>query len=406
MDYLRRQLDESEEQFCHRICHNREIYGLSWGDVRDLLNTTLGKSYGKDKYRKQESRYMKKLNLYDERNDTDYSYKEIDQFAEETIEEQIFNLKKLKVEVSDRLTQENAIIRRLSRENTLIEMAKTAAETIGAQKYLLPTKNNTLIKDNSKNDKSALLLISDWHYGIDIDCPWNKYNMEIAKRRVAILRDKVIDKINFNNVKDLYVINLGDMIAGNIHLPLRLNSRIDVITQIIEVSEIIAEFLCDLSRNYSIHYSSVLDNHSRIDPNKSDSLQLESLARVTDWYLKERLKNFNIDFDSFDDFGPDMTMVNIFNHSIIGVHGDKDKPKTIIKNLTGYVQHHFDLICSAHLHHFNSDESNNTMLISNGSLMGTDQFASDLRLNSKPTQTLIICTKENVCDTIYRIVLD
>ena len=58
------------------------------------------------------------------------------------------------------------------------------------------------------------------------------------------------------------------------------------------------------------------------------------------------------------------------------------------------------------MHHFSSDESNNTIFICNGSLMGTDNYASSLRYNSKPSQLIIISTPENVVKGIHKIDLN
>ena len=52
------------------------------------------------------------------------------------------------------------------------------------------------------------------------------------------------------------------------------------------------------------------------------------------------------------------------------------------------------------------DESHECLRISNGSLMGVDQYAQDLRLTNKPSQNMIIVSEENVCEVFYRILLD
>ena len=101
-----------------------------------------------------------------------------------------------------------------------------------------------------------------------------------------------------------------------------------------------------------------------------------------------------------------MITFNVFSHKILGVHGDKDKPSTVIEKLSMLSQTHYDLVLTAHYHHFQCDERNNTLLVGNGSLMGTDSFAQKLRLSSKPSQNLIICTPKNVCYAIYKIDLD
>lgn len=387
MQDIHRLPEESELEYKLRIGNKVRLENdLTWYEVADIINSELGYNTTAEAYRKQIGRANAALRL-DTSNDI-------------SMDEKLYELRKERMKLSDQITQNNALIRRLSREETIIDIAKEAVEKISRVK-MLPKYVPALDGDSSK---AGILLISDWHYGIEINGPWNYYNIQIAKERIAKLRDEVISR-GKGVIDELYVLNLGDMIAGNIHLPIRLNSRKDVISQTIEVSELIAEFLNDLSQYFTIKYSSVVDNHSRIDPNKKDALQLESLTRITDWYLKERLKN-TVDFEDCYQFSQDIVVLNILGHNVLGVHGDKDIPTTMINKLSTYTQQHYDLICSAHLHHFSSNESNDTMLISNGSVMGTDQYASDLRLNSKPSQTLIICTEENVCDTIYKIVLD
>jgi hypothetical protein len=74
------------------------------------------------------------------------------------------------------------------------------------------------------------LQISDWHYGIEIDNVYNYYNPEITKCRVELLLLKVLDIVNEQKLSKIVVANLGDLIAGRIHLPIRINSRVDVIT--------------------------------------------------------------------------------------------------------------------------------------------------------------------------------
>ena len=195
------------------------------------------------------------------------------------------------------------------------------------------------------------------------------------------------------------------MISGRIHLPLRINTRLDTVTQTMEVSELIAEFLTELSKRVTIHYYSVEDNHSRIEPNKRDSISTEAFSRVIDWYLKERLKdNSNIEFCD-NEIGDDIASFKVFNHQIVAVHGDKDPQRGIVDKLNSYLQKHVDLIVSAHMHHFSADENNFTEFYCNGSLIGQDQYAADLRLLSKPSQLMFICTQDDVSSVMYKIKL-
>ena len=145
---------------------------------------------------------------------------------------------------------------------------------------------------------------------------------------------------------------------------------------------------------------------SRLEPNIKESLELESLARITGFYLKQRLKSNGRICIKDNEYGLDIASFKVFDHDVIGVHGNKDKQKTVIESLSMYTHKFYDLVLTAHLHHFSADESNEVVRISNGSLMGTDSFAQKLRLNSKPSQALIISTPDNVVEAIHKIDLN
>ena len=320
--------------------------------------------------------------------------------SEDEIEDKLLELKKERVKLSDERTQNNAYIRKLAREETYKSIAIEAVNNI---KDRLPLPSYDDIVKFENEEKEAVLLLSDWHYGIEFNNKWNVYNPDIAKERVTRLYKKVVSHCMDNDISHIHVLNLADLIAGRIHLTIRLESRIDVITQIMEVSELLAQFLNNLTRYFEVDYYSCLDNHSRVEPNKSDSLDLESLCRITDWYLKERLGDtVNIHDNKF---GDDIITLNVLGHPIIGVHGDKDRQNSVIEKMTLFTRQSYDLACTAHMHHFSADEHTGTVLISNGALMGCDTYSKNLRLYSDPSQTLIIVSKENVTECVYRIVL-
>ena len=333
------------------------------------------------------------------------SFTEDDEVEQLMIEDPAFKEKveeaKVKYKLADERTQINAMLRRISREDTIKEIALEIAEKFN-EKYRYSIDLNERQVEQNKN-KEAILQISDWHYGIDIDSPYNVYNPDVCRERVEKLAKEVAQRCALYDIHKLHIVNLGDMIAGRIHLRLRLNSRIDVITQIIEVSEVIANFMYALSTFLDIEYYDTLDNHSRLEPKLSDSLDLESLVRITTWFLKERLKDVKTIHFNNNTLGDDIASFTCLGHKIIAVHGDKDKPETVVHNLSLMAQSYYDLVLTAHRHHFFSDEKNRTIILSNSSLMGTDELAQQLRLTASASQNLIIVTKDNVVDTICRI---
>ena len=358
-----------------------------WREVAEYINNKYSLNLSADAYRRRYSRYINgsrvsSIDVYDG------VQMSMDISAE-------------KYKARDYMNQANSYIRRISREDTLKEIAEDFAN-----KMQRVCKFDNVDKITASSDKEAILCISDWHYGIEINNYNNIYNINIAKQRVTYLLAEVIRFINEYKIKVLHVVNLGDMIAGRIHSQIKMESRVDSVTQIMEVSELIAEFIQELSKRVFVEYYEVLDNHSRIEPNIKESLELESLARITGFYLKQRMKdNFNVNINN-NEFGLDITSFEVLGHKVAGVHGNKDKQKTVINSLTLYTREFYDLILTAHLHHFSADEQNETIRISNGSLMGTDSFAQKIRLNAKPSQTLIVCTKDNPVYAIHKIDLE
>jgi len=310
-------------------------------------------------------------------------------------------LKMQKVAISDERTQVNAYYRSLSREQTFKDIASDWVEKLRFSKPLLTTRED-LAEDT---DKEAILQISDWHYGYDIHNAWNEYDPDICKRRVSELIEKVVSRCRTQNIRTLHVVNLGDLAAGRIHMQIRVQSREDLIGQTMYASEILAEALSELSRYFNVEYYDCTDNHSRVEPNKKESLQTETMTRIIHWYIKTRFDGNDRIHVNDNEFGDDIITFECNGHSVIGVHGDKDGATNVVDRLSGLTGRRYDLCLTAHRHHFFGDEKNYTVLLSNSSLCGADDFSIDHRLTATPAQNLIIATKENITDGIHRIIL-
>ena len=381
--------------------------GYTWNEIGPVINKETGNNLSSSAYRMAYYDWINKEAKEEIEGQITWdngfvdTTKPIDVLSDELPIDELAELKLEKMKLADYRTQVNQMYRRMSREET--------ARIIAQGKPFLTVTKPTRLEDlplGILDRKAAILCISDWHYGSVQDSYYNTFNPDICKQRVDKLIDETLyrlNKLDFNKNDDLYVVNLQDLINGCIHTQTRINNRIDVITQIMEVSEMVAEMLNTFSYYFNVHYVSTMDNHSRIMPDKKDSMDLESLCRITDWYVKERCKN--IEFEN-NIYGDDIATFNVLGHNVAAAHGDKDKPSNIIKNLTLHTRQPYDLMLSAHRHHFSADEENECVLVCNGSIMGTDDFAQSLRLNSKPSQTLIIATPENAVDTIYKINLD
>lgn len=380
----------SNDDFLKYLFFNKTEFDLSWGDIAEIMNKYEIKDFSEDKYRKQCKNFT---NI----NDQKENLNEIDVESELNFQIEIQRLK-------DERSQLNSVYRQVSRENYLKDIAIECAEKLSSTNPFV----NVFKKESTKpfNKKEGLLEISDWHYGIQVDNHWNKYSPEICVKRVQCLLTKTLELIKNNNINKLHVLNLGDLISGRIHSQIRIENKEDVISQVMNVSELLANFLFELSKHVDVEYYDCLDNHSRVEPNKKESLRLESLARITNWFLMERFKNCNNVHINVNEYSDDIIMFKALNWSIAGVHGDLDRLNKVVKNIQLFTHNNIDLICTAHLHHFSCDEENGCTVVTNPSLMGMDSFAESKRLYSKPAQTFLLISDRQPVESIHRILLD
>lgn len=378
------------EIFKRDVFAARAKRNISWAEAAKLINDKFGLTGTPNSYRKEyEAHYKNEI--------------EFDVYGEDETEQKLHDIRIEKLKLSDERTQNNAYLRRISREETIKEIARDFAERMNKEKVFLNFDPPNY--HYSDNYLEGILVLSDWHYGLDVDSYFNKYNPDICKTRLQTLLDKVIEKGVKLGVSKVYVVNLSDLIAGRIHQTIRLQSRIDVITQTMEVSEILAEFMYNLSRHFKIEYYDCLDNHSRIEPIKSESLDLESLTRIIRWFLKERFADSTQININDNNISEDIITFEVLGHKVVATHGHKDRSNKVIDNLTLFTQEHYDLVLSAHEHHFSADEKNNTIRFSSGTLMGSDDYSESLRLTSTPSQLFIVASEENITEYVCRIIV-
>ena len=355
----------------------------SWQEIADLLNERYSLYNTKDFYRKRYSKLV--------------SREEKELYDTNDISDMLLKLKKERVKISDERIQNNSYIRQLARDETIKEIAFGIAEKIGTEKIL------TISDREVGGENSAILQLSDWHYGIECNNYWNVYSPEICKKRIETLSSETISYCRKNNVKNLYVLNLSDLISGRIHTTIRLQNRYDVLTQIIHVSEILSEMLNVFSDYFNVYYYDCYDNHSRLEPKKAESMDEEQLSRITHWYLKKRFEGNPYIFICENTYGNDIITLEIDGHSIGAVHGDKDAPSDVVERLSLMTGKSFELILIGHLHHFGADEVDSCVVLQNGSLMGTDYYAVRLRKRAVPSQNIILVNKKYVANDIHRV---
>lgn len=263
----------------------------------------------------------------------------------------------------------------------------------------------------SNTHREALICLSDLHYGMVTSNIWNTYNTHICKERLKKFVEISKEFIIKNGIDKLHVLLLGDAAHGSIHVTARVKSEEDTCDQLMHVSELIAEAVNDLSSivNSVVVYS-CYGNHLRSVQNKKDSVHTDNIEKIVPWWLKQRLQN-NPKIEITESEYKEFTKLNILGSNIVALHGDlernfKDIGVVINSIFTRKYGEAIDYTISGDKHHLEEFEQFGIESVLIRSLAGTDDYANEHRLYSRPGQTLMIFNDVYGREATYHIPLD
>ena len=384
---LKRLEGETQDQYFYRICSMKESLGFTWPQMTEIFNAEFGCSKGDTAYRKQWAAFNKVFNANADKlvGENVYSIE---------LQEQLDEIYKAKRQLWDQRREYNKILASDARAEHLTEKLIEVANVMPMHDY-----SDMFEFKSADSDKEAVLLLSDWHYGQVSNNIWNAYNTTICKERVAKLFDKVSMALQEHCVKKLHIVLLGDLVNGSIHTSSRVAAEENTCEQLMHVSEIIANFINTLSVFVeSIDVYSTYGNHARTIQNKEDSIHSDNLERIVPWWLKQRLKinpRINIIDSEFYEF----IYFNVCGYNVVCTHGDLDQFKQLGLTINSLFSKKYgktiDYTFSGDKHHLESFEQFGIESTLVGSLCGTDEFANNKRLYSKPMQTLCIFTPDD-----------
>jgi predicted phosphodiesterase len=252
--------------------------------------------------------------------------------------------------------------------------------------------------DIQDSDNDLLVSLNDIHYGANVSNYWNTYNSEICRQMMCVYLDRILSIAKTHRSERCIVWANGDEISGNIHQSIAVTNQENVIEQIKGVSELIAEFLAELSGHFQkVIFVSVAGNHSRLDPNKDRALLNERLDDLVEWYLSARLQNFeNIVIGGGDKVDETMYLIDIRGKTYCGVHGDFDGSPGKVQALQTMAMKPVYAVLSGHLHHNKVDEVQGMKTIMAGSFLGMDDFCVQKRIVGRPEQMVCVCDESGV----------
>lgn len=390
MEYLKRN-EEGITSYWIRLYKNKQLYGLTFAECGQLMNEITGENWSEAKWRRPIEHYLEILSYLEEENPTGLTNDaliEIELAKEE--------LEKEKIKHSDQKREYRNRLRSLARLEHLEDFLKQEYEVYEPVK--LETK---MLKD--KSDKEMIVMLSDWHIGMQIDNQFNKFNIEVAKERIGKLRERMMEKVEQDDIDTVHIAQLGDLVNGSIHISTRIANEEDIIQQIIITANLLQEFVKPLiDKGINVEYYNIIGNHGRVSPSKMETAGIdENFEKL----LFTMMTTYYKDCDNFHahDSKDGLITAKIKNLDFCFAHGDFDKGTGIIAKLPQLFGYVFDYVLTGHLHRESIMDYGKTTHITNSALCGSDDYAMQLRLSSKPSQKILILDDTGVIEnnTIY-----
>lgn len=406
------QLDrmENESKLEH---HRRLVYGklvdktLADVDYTELSKFVYGKDLSSDVARREMygSRYTLEL-MAAERVDNCADSDMVDELNDKIIE-----LQKQAQVTRDQAREYRKMMNSDGRWEHLAEellvAAKNLPETVGS---LFTTDTQRYI---SSGEDEAIVVFSDWHYGMVTNNVFNTYNTDICRYRIQKVINEAKKRISLHGCNKIHVVFLGDAIHGAIKTGVRVASEELVVDQLLQSSELLAQAILELYTcvpNIEVHCT--YGNHARVTENKADNVHRDNWERIIPSWLTQRIgaecfqRGEALNISIAPDTGTEFLFINACGHDILAVHGDLDRPRSATQVLPLLLSKHnmdVEFIILGDQHHRESFASINATARICGSLCGTDDYANTKRLYSPPSQLLLIVNPECGVDAEYEI---
>lgn len=323
--------------------------------------------------------------------------------AEIRVEKQ--EIRKEKQKLFDERTALNKILREQGRIESMFDIVKRAIEEYQPIKFdYVPTK----IQDS---DNDLIIHLTDVHCGVDIISKFNVFNIDILKQRLQKYLDEIIDIKNIYKSQNAYVILGGDMIQGIIHLNSRIEAKENVVTQIMEVTDLVSNFIYELSKAFQyVEVHTTAGNHSRSTANKEETTRGDNFDLLIPFACKKDLKNIqNVKFVD-NELECDIATFKIRGHMVYATHGDKDTVKNVVYHMTQFARKAKlplpDMCYLGHRHTNGLTTIDDVKVIESGCVDGMDSYAIDKRLVGTPEQTVTVVTENKMIKALCDIQID
>ena len=406
---FRRKENEDLLTYQIRLYENKVAYGLNNYEIGQILNKETEQNLDESAYRKPIQAILKYSNNMRETWYTEGYNSALNKKGYKTIIPNVEtfavrekNIKKREMMVQSEQAEINRYWRLEARTDRLKE---TILDYVQDVEKIKPIKSIS-VEDmqrlmSEERNRIAVLTLSDWHYGEEIDNFIAKYNTSIFDSMIEKLVEDTVLYCNLMKIKTLKIVSMGDLMSGMIHLTTRLSNEKNIVEQTMYVAEMLSNMIAEISKHVpNIEFYSTVDNHGRINPNYKEHIEKESFTILLHHIVGIRLRqlpNVKImenEINGVEEF--DIGVMNIYDRQAIFVHGHNDKLNSNkIKDLILFSKIPNPIcIFMGHYHKNFEDEIHGIDLIVNPALVPTGEYAKKLRASSLSRQKMTIFDKK------------
>lgn len=384
--------NETVEEYKYRICENKKLLGITWEGISELLNKELEIDFGESYYRKWHKAFKQ---------GRDYAIEQNANTSEE-LEDLQGKLKEIeiaKIQLQDKSREYKGYLRHEARlDNLLKNLVASIKDEVNNARPLSYKKADVTFNGNT----ALTLLLSDLHKGMVTKNHWNTFNEDVFYERIEQTINEVIAYQELTGARELHVMQLGDLIEGNLHRLTKIGETETAIEQTKSVAEALARLINILANHFEkVTVYSVKGNHDRVSSRKEEEIKTESFHDFVVWYMEARLENMPNVTIMENEYDSEIVVADILGNTYFGVHGHLDSYPSVIQNLTLMIKKFPTAVFAGHIHKNFENEIHGVDLIVNGGFAGTNGYAKDSRLISKAHQKLLWIDKNGRKATFY-----
>lgn len=326
----------------------------------------------------------------------------LDSHDEEDVTNLSYKLAKQKQRYQDINRVERKAFRNKTRQdNALMEYDKSLIQVV--KEHKLPSG---IIKRKTKRKKkvkaTGLVHITDTHFNELVDLAMNKYDFNVAAKRLKHYVNQVKLYANALKLDNLLVAFTGDLLNSDRRMDEILTQATNRSKATFIAVSLLQKVLIDLGRDFNVTVANVIGNESRIDPEIGWAEQLAS--HNYDYTIYNILKLVFKDTDiRFLEGNSVEKVVEVAGQNVLLIHGNQIKSTSMeksIQNIKGKYSARnvkIDFIILGHLHSCRIGDG----FARGASVVGANAYSdSALQLESRASQNFHVLYRNGTRDSI------